>query len=231
MNVITSKRALVTAMVVAGSVFLSGCTSTAESTAPEYSPEGMKLVKSTKATRIYKAKDADFSQYDKILVIEGDVAFKKGWQEERNKKINRKSAAKITDDYIIKTKEQVKGLLTKTFTQEFSKDSNYQVIDKPETNALILRPSIIDLDVNAPDLDNAQRTNSYTRSAGEATLYLEIYDGVTGQILARIMDAEQIGNAGFWQATDRSMNNRKAEVTVSSWAKKLRVQFDKAHNQ
>jgi len=46
---------------------------------------------------------------------------------------------------------------------------------------LLARPAIINLDVNAPDTPRAGRTRTYAESAGEMTLYIELYDSVTNK--------------------------------------------------
>ena len=53
-----------------------GCTSTNPTNAPQVSPEGMELVKSTRSTVAYKKEGVDFSEYDKVQILPSAVAFK-----------------------------------------------------------------------------------------------------------------------------------------------------------
>ena len=43
-----------------------GCTSTNPTNAPQVSPEGMDLTKSTRSTVAYKKEGVDFSEYEKV---------------------------------------------------------------------------------------------------------------------------------------------------------------------
>ena len=48
---------------------------------------------------------------------------------------------------------------------------------------LILRPSIINLDIAAPDIMSAGMSRTYTTSAGQMTLLLDIIDGTTKTLM------------------------------------------------
>ena len=59
------------------------------------------------------------------------------------------------------------------FREALLADPAYKLVDAFSDGeaVLILRPSIIDLDVNAPDMQSANVSRSYTTSAGEMTLF------------------------------------------------------------
>lgn len=59
-------------------------------------------------------------------------------------------------------------------------------------DVLILHPAIIDLDITPPDIPVPGRSTTYVASAGAATLYLELYDSVSGEILARVVDRQRM---------------------------------------
>ena len=84
---------------------------------------------------------------------------------------------------------------------------------------MIIRPAIINLDVNAPDTMQPGRTSTYTSSAGEMTLYIELYDSVTGDIIAKAIDRQfDRNNPGFYTWTN-SVTNRSAAIRIlKGWA-------------
>ncbi len=87
---------------------------------------------------------------------------------------------------------------------------------------MIVRPAIINLDVNAPDTPQAGRSNTYTASAGEMTLYIELYDSVTGDIIAKALDRQiDRANAGFYTWTNSVTNRAAALRILRGWAKIL----------
>jgi hypothetical protein len=53
---------------------------------------------------------------------------------------------------------------------------------------LIVRSAIINLDVEAPDTMQAGMNGTVAASAGQMTLYAELYDSVSNQMIGKVMD-------------------------------------------
>ena len=66
-------------------------------------------------------------------------------------------------------------------------------------NPADLHAAIIDLDVNAPDVRSAGRSNTFTTSAGSMTLYVELYDSETDDLLAKALDPQADRDRGYMQ--------------------------------
>jgi hypothetical protein len=213
--------ALVTSMVI-------GCTSTNPTNAPLVSPEGMELKKSTRSTVAYKKADVDFSHYDKVQILPSAVAFKKNWKRDYNRD-QTGLATRVKDEDVIRIKADVAKLFDEVFKDEFGKDAKFPIVDKVSSNTLVIRPAVINLDVRAPDLRLAANVKTYSNEAGQATLFLELYDGVSGEILARIINADTAGDNGYYQWATRVSNRADAKRMIRKWAKALRTGYDKAH--
>ena len=102
-------------------------------------------------------------------------------------------------------------------------ENDYPVVSEAGADVLLVRPAIINLDVAAPDVKSASRSYTYTASAGQATLYVELYDSVTGQILARASD-RKIGrrNDINWGMSRNSVSNSAdAAKAFKYWAELL----------
>jgi len=217
-----------TSFIVALALLAMGCQST---DAPAVSPEGMQLKHDTRSTTAYKKEGVNFSDYSKVQFSPSTVAFKKNWQRDYNRDQSTMSS-RIKDRDVVRIKESVKVMLDETFEAEFGKSGTYSIVKHATTGTLLLKPSIIDLDVNAPDVMSATRSKTYVNEAGKATLFLEIYDAVSGEILARIIDTETVGdNHGFYQWTNRVTNSADAKRVIKKWAKTLREKFDQAHEK
>ena len=91
---------------------------------------------------------------------------------------------------------------------------------------LILRPALIDLDITAPDIPVAGRVTNYVASAGAATLYIELYDSVSGEILARIIDRKRMRDYGYMQWSTSVSNRAEARRMLKRWASMLREGLD-----
>ena len=217
----------VKAIVISAAVLTIGaCSSTQD--APQQSSEGLELVKNTRSTIAYKKEGVNFADYDKIQISNSTVAFKKDWQRDYNRD-QRSISTRVTDKDVIRIKESVAELFDETFAAEFVKDSNYSIVKQAVAGTLLLKPAIINLDVNAPDVRSSANVKNYVPTAGEATLYLELYDAVSGEILARIVNAKEARDKGYYQWATRVSNRSDAKIIIKKWAKALRKGFDEAH--
>src|SRR5690606_1770377 len=120
--------------------------------------------------------------------------------------------------------ERIKSALAeefrKVFTEELGK-GGYEVVDHTGDDVLIVRPSLINLDVTAPDVMSASRSRSYVTSAGSMTLYMELYDSVTGDIIAKVIDPEAADRGGFAMQANRVTNKAEADRILRKWARLL----------
>jgi len=95
-------------------------------------------------------------------------------------------------------------------------------VDHTGDDVLIVRPALINLDVTAPDVQSASMTRTYVSSAGSMTLYMELYDSVTGDIIAKVMDPEASDRGGIGMAANRVTNKAEADRILRKWAALLR---------
>lgn len=212
--------------LIAVSLMLTvGCQSTPE--APQVSQDGMQLKVNERSTLAYKKEGVDFSEYSKVLILPSQVAFKKNWKRDYNRS-HTSSSTRVQDKDVIRIKETVAKLFDVTFKEEIGKTDDNLLVEKVEAGTLLLKPVIINLDVNAPDLRSPGRVTTFVNETGQATLYLELYDGVSGEILARIIDSEVVGDNMYNQWANRASNTADAKRTIRKWAKALRAKYDQA---
>jgi len=124
-------------------------------------------------------------------------------------------------------KQDVAVLFREAFTAELI-DAGYELVEQAGEYVLTVKPDIVDLDVIAPDLMTAQRTSTFSESAGEMTLELELYDSITNDKIATARDRKRDYQRGYveWRT---SVNNRAtAKRMMSSWARAFREQLDDA---
>ena len=190
---------------------------------PEYTVEGLKLVPGTKDIAIvYAEEGADLSQYDRVYLVEPYVAFKKNWQRDQNR-----GTIKVRTSDMDRIKVNVKELFMEVFTEELEK-GGYELANERAEDVLIVKPAIIDLDVNAPDVMSAGRSNTYADHAGSMTLYLELYDSETDDLLAKALDPKADSRAGFMQWQTGPANRAAAKRMMQPWAEALRKGLDRA---
>lgn len=198
----------------------------AKQSAPEVSPEGMVLQKSKDAQVVYLKPGATFDKYDQVAIIETYVEFSKDWQRDYNNNVMGLQGRVSTED-MDRMKSGLAAEFKKVFTQELEKNGGYNVVaaDAPgAANLLILRPAIVNLQVSAPDLKTADMRTTLVRSAGQMTIYLELWDSATNTILARIIDAQ--ADEGMGGIANRASNKAAADDILQEWAVKLRKSLD-----
>ncbi|TDJ35369.1 MAG: DUF3313 family protein [Gammaproteobacteria bacterium] len=191
--------------------------------------DGLTLVPDSKVAVAYIDPDADFSIYDKIIILDCTVAFRKDWQRDHKQAGSR---IRISSRDMEKIKADVADLFREVFTEKLSGDGGYKIVDTAGDDVLLVRPAIIDLDITAPDTMSAGRSYTYTSSAGAATIYIELFDSVTGDILARAADrkvARKVG--GYMSYSSRLTNRAEARRMLGSWAELLRDRLDEFHGK
>lgn len=191
---------------------------------PEYTVEGLKLVPGTEEIALLWAEpDANLSQYNRVYLVEPYVAFTKNWQRDQN----RASGLRIKSSDMERIKSDVKNLFMEVFTKELQ-DGGYTLVTERAEDVLIVKPAIVNLDVNAPDIMTASRSSSYASSAGSMTLYVELYDSETDDLLAKALDAREDPDNGFMTWQTGPANRAAAKRMMKPWAEALRNALDRA---
>jgi hypothetical protein len=93
---------------------------------------------------------------------------------------------------------------------------------------LIIRPAIINLNIVAPDNRSATNVRTFSESAGDMTLYLELYDSVTGDLIAKALDQKYDRSTGYIQWQTRVSNRAAANRIMKTWANVLKDALDEA---
>ena len=107
----------------------------------------------------------------------------------------------------------------------------YAFVKESGDNVMILRPALIDLQITAPDIKTAGRSQTYVASAGAATLFLELYDSVSGEILARLVDRRNMQDYGHARWATSVSNRADANRLFTRWASLLRAGMDEQRKE
>ncbi len=187
----------------------------ADTALPEVSHDGLHLMKDTKLRAVYMKPGADLKSYDKVALLAAYVAFKKNWQRDQNEEAMDLSD-RITDQDMNRIRTELATEFNKVFTEVLTK-AGHQMVTTGGTGVLIVRPAIVNLEVTAPDTMSAGMQQSFSASAGQMTLYMELLDGKTGDIIARIIDPEAAGGE-FAEVRNSVTNMAAAEEVLRRWA-------------
>lgn len=203
---------------------LSIAAAAAERTPPKTTVDGLHLVEGTKMAMVYAKPDVDLSQYNRILLIEPQVRFTRGWLRTQNSIPNQT----VRKEDMERIKKDLAALFMEVFRQELQNNGGYVLVDGVADDVLIVRPAIIDLDVFAPDTPGTTRSRSAIPSVGTMTLYMELIDSITGDMLVKAMDNKFDRTRTRIQVRNRVRNEAAAREMLSTWANVLRLALDEA---
>jgi len=193
---------------------------------PASTTDGLVLKKQTEGGAVYLREDASFAAYDKVAVSDVMISFKKDWLRDHNRNI-RSPANRVTDQDMVAIKEK----MAEEFYAVFEKELNaggFPTTNSAAADVLLVQPNIINLDIFAPTVNPASRANTYAGATGEMTLVLELYDSVSGAIMARAIDFEVVGENDLGHMASRSANLAAYNETLEGWAKRLVKALDRA---
>ena len=192
---------------------------------PETTKDGLQLQKDTKLAAVYLKPGETLEGYDKVSITDVLVSFKKNWQRNYNEDVMGLDG-RVTDRDVETIKKRLATEFKAVFTKELQDKGGYEVVDTTGKDVLLLRPAIINLVVNAPDLSRAGMGRTFVASAGEMTLYMELYDSLTSDKIAEVIDAQAVGDHGIGFAGNRVTNKAEFDRVLAKWADILRKHLD-----
>ena len=206
-------------------VFTLGCASTSE-TAPTTTPDGLDLVRSDKHSAVYVKSEAQLDIYDEFAIVPCEVAFRKNWQRDYNS-AHRSSGQQIKERDIDRIKRELGEECTAFFTDALSEEPSYNLVTEWQEgqDVLLVRPNIVNLNITSPDVSSPSMTRSYSASAGSMTLYLELIDAETSEVLVRAYDSKADPDS-FVNYANKITNRQAADRMLKNWATRLREAMD-----
>jgi len=193
---------------------------------PEVTTDGLHRVESSKLALVYKKPGASLKGYEKLMILDCFVAFQKHWRTEDTQR-----AMQVSPEDMDKIKKGLAAEFRKVFIEELQTKGGYQVVDKPAADVLLVRPAIINLDISVAGTMAPGMGRTFSASAGQMTLYVELYDSVTSDILARVIDPEAGQDNGMIQWQNAVTNKAEADRILKKWADILKQRLDEANGK
>ena len=218
-------KIFVNVLILVSLVLVSGISFAKKQDLPEVTSDGLHRVEGSKLAIVYAEPDADLSQYQRINMADAYVAFKKNWQREQNREFSNR----VSSSQMESIKTDVAELFRTVFTETLEK-GGYELVNEVAEDVLIVKPAIINLDVKTPDNRSATNVRTFSESAGEMTLYLELYDSVTGDLIAKALDPQADRERGYMQWQNRVTNRAAARRIMQAWADIMKDGLDEVRN-
>ena len=217
------KFGIVITFTVLFSLVVAGNHAVAQEAVPEVTVEGLQLIKDSNLALVYAEPGINLGQYSKVYLDDAYIAFKKNWQRDQN----RHHPQKVKADDMARMKAELSSLFREVFSRTLE-DGGYELVTERAEDVLLLKPAIINLDVVAPDTMDANRGNSYSETTGEMTLYLELYDSLTDDLIAKALDRKINRQTGYFQWQNHVTNRAAANRILQVWANVLKEGLDVA---
>jgi hypothetical protein len=209
----------ITAIVFSMAVSL---TAFAEDANPQF--ENLVPVGDPQVAVAYIDPKADFSVFERVMLLDTFVSFRSGWERDQRRGTR---GIRISANDIDRIKTRVSELFNSVMIESLEANDGFEIVSEPDYDVLLVRAAIIDLDITAPDTLSSGRSRTYTADSGAATLYIELYDSVSGQIIGRALDRQAARNPGsMMRWTNRASNTADARRVFRDWADKLRGFLD-----
>jgi hypothetical protein len=189
--------------------------------------DGLVRKTGTRLGAVFVKPDAEIPAYRYVKLDPVEVSFARNWDPNRGgrSQINRLDAGDIA---------AIQAGLADQFREIFREElaaGGYQLVDEAGPDTLRVTAAIVDLYISAPDTMTGGRSRTYTANAGRMTLVAELRDSVTGEILARAVDARSARNAGGFGITNRVTNTADARRVIRIWARALRQGLDELYGR
>jgi len=184
---------------------------------------GLQRIKVKDIDLAYARPGVSLAAYKRVKLDPVEVEFRKSKDPSRAG-----SAIKLSSEEREKIRSNVARVVQEEFARELQKSSAYRVASDAGPDVLRVKPRILDLYVNAPDVGPG-RTRTLVSSAGEMTLVAELSDSGSGQVLARVADQRDASKEGRLYLVNGTVNEQEARKIAVGWARILRKALDKAH--
>ena len=206
-------------------VLASGC-ETADRPPEETTSDGLVRVPARSVGGVYRAPDATFTQYQRVILEPPSISFIKDWAE-KHPKVGPKEMARI--------RAEVVELFRDEFAREFvSRRSPFKFAEEPAPDVLLVVPAIEDLDMIAPDTGSEAFTHSYT-TGRPVTMKVtgDLRDAMTGKLIGRVIiyhPPELYANKEL-RAADRTANAHEQRIVYADWSRLVREALNVAKTE
>jgi predicted small secreted protein len=218
-------RTLLPVLLAVCATTLAGCASTRTTGPDEW--DGLVRQPGTRLGAVFVRPDAEIVGYRSVKIDPVEVSFARNWDPNRG---GRSQLGRLNADDMAAIQTGVADLFRETFRAELER-GGFQLVDVAGPDTLRVTAAIVDLYISAPDTMSAGRSRTYTANAGRMTLVAELRDSLTGELLARAVDARSARSTGTWNITNRVTNTADARRAMGIWATALRQGMEEMYGR
>mgnify|MGYP003626228599 CR=1 FL=1 len=221
-------RPVFQSLVILAGLALTACAGSDFSRESALSHDGLERVSGHDFAEVYLRPGADLGHYQHLSLSACEVSFRKNWLRDQQRD-SRALASRVRQEDADRIRQHMASACDEHFRAALEREPAYDLVEEAPNgeDVLLLRPSIVNLDIHAPDVQGAVRSRSYTTSAGEMTLNLELVDALTGEVQARVVDRRRGVEQSRLQWTNSVTNRAEFRRILRRWADLLRDSLDR----
>lgn len=194
---------------------------------PPASWDGLELRKVKGLDAVYVRPGVEFKEYRTLYLDPVEVAFDKDWDPNAS---SRNASSRLSASDMEKIRAEMATAFQRVFAEQLAK-GGYAVVDRPAADTLQVSAGLADVYINAPDKATAGRSYTFTVNPGRMTLVMELRDGPTAQLLARVVDRHVGRDSGYLSISNGVANSAEFRRAVQGWADKLVQALDRVARQ
>jgi len=201
-------------------VLTSGC----ETGPPpdETTADGLVRVAARTSAGVYRAPDATFIQYKRVILEPPSISFTEDWA---------RNHPEVEPKELQRLQEETREVFRDEFTRVFVKRGPYHFADEPAADVLLVVPSIEELDIKSPEAGTVPGNSSYlTERPVTMKVSGDLRDAATGKLVARVITyhlAERNPN-GELRLANRTANAQEQRRVYAEWSQVVREAIDVA---
>jgi hypothetical protein len=183
---------------------------------PGVNIEGLQQVQSSNFEVAFARPGVRFSQYNKLLVNELELAFHTPDRSQNQ--------FALGEDQ----KTRFRAAMAVAFGQELGNLSNLEVVTEPGPDVLDLNVRVQDIVASSPGrrVGNVGRAGFAIETVGEMTLVIELRDSESEEILIRVFDRRAFEGAAMLSGESVVSTWEGVERIVERWALRVREGLD-----
>jgi hypothetical protein len=188
------------------------CGCAADPPPDETTADGLVRVPARSVGGVYRAPDATFVQYQRVILEPPSISFIEDWV---------KNHPEVSPTEIARLRAETVKLFRDEFAREFVKRGPYKFAEEPAPDVLLVIPAIEELDIKTPESGMEPGNRTYL-TGRPVTMKVtgDLRDAVTGKVVGRVIiyhPPEQNPNSEL-RLANRTANAQEQRRVFADWS-------------
>ena len=187
----------------------------------EVTPDGLVRVPSRAKAGVYRNLSVDFTRYKRLMIEPLTVEFREAW---------RKQHPDVPETELRRIQVETAQMFHEVFTGILVDEGPFELAEVREDDVFVVVPRMLELDIPAPETDLDAGNQVYSPRPVALQMNGELRDGVSGDILLRVImfEGEPYYMFGGIRRANRITNAHEIRVALEKWSRLVREAIDVA---